>query len=553
VKGLTALVASDRACLAAIVLGGLLLVAPGLGARDLWDPDEPRTAAVTAAIVAGGSWAAPRLDDRPWLEKPPLYYWLAAAASLAAGRVDEATVRLPANAAAIACAIVVFLFGRELWGRRAGLLAAIVLLTTFDFAIEARWARPDMLLGLLLTLAAFAAWKACAAGAATRSPSAWAALFWGAVGLGILDKGPVALLPLAGAAVFAFARRRPAALGRLVGVWGVAAAALPVLAWTLAWSAAAGTPFPVGDVLARFALRVTAGVHHPHPPLHILSTLPLALLPWGALLPAAIAETWPRHGTDGRDERAAFVLSLLITDLALFAMSEEKRGIYLLPMVPLAALLVGRLWDVRLYPWDPPPPARAVAAGLAAWLAATGVAVVWVLALLARAAPGLERPAALLGAVGLAAAAAPLLLWRRAGAAGAIGLFGAGAALAVVVALHVVMPAIDPYKSPREFGRRVAAAAGDDPVAIFRDPHRGIAWYAGRPLVLLPTTDALNAYLAAPRRALVVSESEAWEGAAPATRTGARVVANGSVGHRDFVLVESAPASGAPPAARATP
>jgi 4-amino-4-deoxy-L-arabinose transferase-like glycosyltransferase len=553
VRAFAGLVASDRACLVTIVLGGLLLLAPALGGRDLWDPDEPRTAAVTAAMVAGGSWAVPLLDGRPWLEKPPLYYWLAAAASRAAGRVDEATVRLPANAAAIACAVVVFLLGRELWGRRAGLLAAVVLLTTLDFAIEARWARPDMLLGFLLSLAALAAWKACAPGAATRTPSAWAACFWGAVGLGILAKGPVALLPLAGVAVFAAAIGRPGVVVRLVTGWGLAAALVPVLGWALAWSAAAGASFPIGEVLARFARRFGEGVHHPRPPLHLLTTLPLALLPWTALLPAAIAEIWPRRTREGRDERAVFVLSMLITYIALFAMSAEKRGVYLLPIVPLSAVLVGRLWDVRLYPWEPPPPARAIAAGLLVWLAAIGAAVVWILARLATEAPGLQRPAALLGAVGLAAASAPILLWRRVGAAGAIGLFGGGAALAAFVALHAVMPAIEPYKSPRAFGGRVAAAAGADPVAIFRDPHRGIAWYAGRPLHLLPTTGSLEAYLAAPRRALVICETQAWERVAPDVATVARVVDHGRVGHRGFVLVESAPGAAAPPAARADP
>ena len=536
------LFASDRACLLAVVLAGLLLAAPGLGSRDLWDPDEPRTAAVTAAVVAGESWAAPRLDGRPWLEKPPLYYWLAAAASRAAGRVDEATVRLPANAAAILCAVVVFFLGRALWGRRAGLLAAIVLLTTFDFAIEARWARPDMLLALFLTFAALAAWKICAREGAARAPSAWAAAFWAAIGLGVLTKGPVALLPIAGVVVFAAATRRGAALRRLGVVWGPAVAALPIVAWALAWIAATGGPFPAGEVLARFGRRITDGIHHARPPLHLLTTLPLALLPWIALLPAAIAETWPRRSGD-RDERAPFVLSLLVAYVALFAMSAEKRGVYLLPIVPLAAILIGRLWDVRLYPWIPPPPARAIAAGLVAWLMAVGAAAVWVLARLAAEAPALLRPAALLTAVALAAAVAPLLLWRRAGAGGAVGLFAAGAALCSLVATHAVLPAIEPYKSPRAFGRRVAAAAGADPVGIFRDPHRGIAWYAGRPLAVLPTTEALAAFLSDPPRALVISEAQAWEAAAPRAGDGARIVERGRVGHRAFVLVEAGSAA----------
>jgi len=528
---------SDRACVLAVVLAGLLMLVPGLGSRDLWDPDEPRTAAVTAAIATGGAWAAPRLDGRPWLEKPPLYYWLAAAASRAAGRVDEATVRLPANAAAVLCAVVVFLLGRSLWGRRAGVLAAIVLVTSFDIMIEARWARPDMLLGLILTFAALAAWKVCAHQGATRVPSAWAAAFWAAIGLGVLAKGPVALLPIAGVLVFAAATRRGAVLRALGPWWGVAVAVVPVAAWVLAWGAATGTPFPAGAVLARFAQRLTDGIHHAHPPLHLMTTLPLALVPWVALLPAAIAETWPRREGD-RDERAVFILSLVITYVALFAMSAEKRGVYLLPVVPLTAILIGRLWDMRLYPWVPPPPARAIAAGLAAWLLVIGGATAWVLARLPSQAPALLRPAALLAGAALLAAAAPLALWRRAGAGGAIGLFAAGAALCSLLATHAVLPAIEPYKSPREFGRRVAAAAGADPVGIFRHPHRGIAWYAGRPLEVLPTIEALAAFLSGPPRALVVSEAQAWEAAAPRAGAGARIVERGRVGHRAFVLVE---------------
>ena len=540
------LFASDRACLLAVVLAGLLLLVPGLGSRDLWDPDEPRTAAVTAAIVSGESWVAPRLDGRPWLEKPPLYYWLAAAAARATGQVDEATVRLPANVAAVLCAVVVFLLGRSLWGRRAGVLAAVVLLTTFDFAIEARWARPDMLLGLILTFAALAAWKVCEREVLPRARSAWAAAFWAAIGLGLIAKGPVALLPIAGVLVFAAATRRAAVLRALGAGWGMAVAALPIAAWMLGWSVATGTPFPAAAVLGRFAQRLTEGIHHARPPLHLLTTLPLALVPWVALLPAAIAETWPRR-EGNRDERAVFILSLAIAYLALFAMSAEKRGVYLLPVVPLSAILIGRLWDVRLYPWLPPPPARAIAAGLAAWLLAIGAAAAWVLARLPAEAPALMRPATLLAGAALLAASAPLALWRRAGTGGAIGLFAAGAALCSLLATHVVLPAIEPYKSPRDFGRRVAAAAGPDPVGIFRDPHRGIAWYAGRPLEVLPTTASLAAFLSGPARALVVSEAQAWEAAAPRAGAGARIVERGRVGHRVFVLVEPDRAAGAGP------
>ncbi|HUD73200.1 MAG TPA: glycosyltransferase family 39 protein, partial [Dongiaceae bacterium] len=342
---------SDRASLLCVVLAALVLLVPGLGARDLWDPDEPRTALVTRDLAAGGAWAAPTLDGRAWLEKPPLYYWLAAAASRAAGRVDAASVRLPANLAAVLLAVTVFLFGRALWGRRAGLLAALVLVTTEDFLIESRWARPDMLLGLLLTIAALAAWKGAVEGEAR-----WTVIFWGALGLGILTKGPVALLPLAGVLAYAVAARDSGLLGRLRPASGIPMMLVPAAVWMAAWSTETGSRFPLGSILGRFAGRVGEGLHHAHPTSHLLTMLPLALLPWVAILPAAIAETWPGP-VRGRDRRSIFLYALLLADLTLFALSAEKRGVYLLPMTPLVALLVGRTWDLRLYAWDPPPPA----------------------------------------------------------------------------------------------------------------------------------------------------------------------------------------------------
>jgi 4-amino-4-deoxy-L-arabinose transferase-like glycosyltransferase len=444
--------------------------------------------------------------------------------------------------------VTVYFFGRSLWGRRAGILAALVLVTTEDFLIEARWARPDMLLGLLLTVATLAAWKAAgedarpgkdAAAAGARGDARWAAVLWGSLGLAILTKGPVGLLPLAGIALHAAAARDVAFLRRLRPARGALVMLLPAGVWMAAWSATTGERFPIGAILGRFATRFGEGIHHAHPPSHLFTTLPLSLLPWVALLPAAIAETWP--GSErGRDRRLIFLYSLLLADLTLFALSAEKRGVYLLPMTPLVALLVGRMWDLRLYAWDPPSPSRLLRAGILAWLVVVIGAAAIVLRQVRAAEPALLPAASWLAAAGLAGAVAPVLFYRRAGPGGAVGLFAAGAALAGLVATHVVLPAIDPYKSARRFGQEVAAQAGAAPVGILRDRHNGIAWYAGRSLTLLPGTEDLERFLADGDRRHVVADLPTWEaiarsGAVP----GAQVTAEGRVGHRRFVLIEA--------------
>jgi 4-amino-4-deoxy-L-arabinose transferase-like glycosyltransferase len=523
---------TDRACLLLVLATGLVLCATGLGRRDLWDPDEPRTALATAAIVSTGDWSVLRQDGRPWLEKPPLYFWLAAATSIAAGEVNELTVRLPGNAAAVLCSVVVFLLGRELWGRRAGALAAIVLLTTEDFVVESRWARPDMLLALLMTVAALAAW--CALRSSFRT--AWLLAFWVALGLAVLTKGPVGLLPLVALGVHLASTRGLGAARCLGAAWGVPIAALPTVLWALAWSRASGTTFPIGESLLRFGTRVAGGLHHPHPPLHLLTTLPLSLLPWVVMVPAAMFETFPRRGLR-RDDRSVFLYSFLIVYVVMFAMSVEKRGIYLLPILPFGALLIGRLWDLALFDWDPPPARRSIRLGLFVWLVAVAGASAHYLPRIAAADVDLLGPARLLAICAFVGVLLPIMFYRRLSPGGALGLFALGSAAGILVLACDVMPAINHDKSARQFAARVAALAGSREVGIHPDAHAGLSWYARRPLLLLPDRVAIARFLERPEMPLAVVEEGTWRDLGRAGPEPGRVVERGRVGHRSFVVV----------------
>ena len=524
---------SDRGCLLLVLCAALPLCGAGLGARDLWDPDEPRTALVTAGIARAGSWAVLHFGGQPWLEKPPLYYWLAAASG---GwlHAAETSLRLPSSLAAVLCAFAVFALGRQLFGRRTGVLAALVLVTCEDFAVEARWARPDMLLTLLLTCAALFAWLALE-GAGARG--AWAFLFWASVGLAILTKGPVGLLPLFGVGTFLLAARRWPDAARLRPAIGLPLALAPVSAWILAWSADAGRVFPLGEVLGRFGRRVGEGLHHPHPVWHLVVTLPLELVPWLALVPAAIWDAAPRRGA-ARDDRRTFLLSILIAYLVLFAASAEKRGVYLVPLVPIVSLLVGRLWDAALFDWDPHPLARPILAGLGLWLVVVAAAAAVYLPRLAREAPELLRPGWILAAAGLAGAALPLVLWRAIGPGGAISVFAAGAAAVCLAASLVAMPALDPLKSARTLGETVATAAGRDPVLFYPEAHAGIAWYAGVAPESVGDPATLGRALVSERRLLCVAEKDEWEAARRTLHVPWRLIGEGRVGHRTIVLIE---------------
>src|ERR1017187_7817763 len=69
----------------------------GLGAFGLLGADEPRYAQVAREMLGRNDWVSPTLNGKPWLEKPPLYYWQAmlsyrvGRALLPAKREDGAT------------------------------------------------------------------------------------------------------------------------------------------------------------------------------------------------------------------------------------------------------------------------------------------------------------------------------------------------------------------------------------------------------------------------------------------------------------------------------
>src|SRR5204862_343265 len=80
------------ACLAAL---SALVFLPGLGSSGRLSYHEAFVAQGAREILDSGGWAYPTIGGRPWLEKPPLPWWLTAVLGRGAGGVDEGVARLP--------------------------------------------------------------------------------------------------------------------------------------------------------------------------------------------------------------------------------------------------------------------------------------------------------------------------------------------------------------------------------------------------------------------------------------------------------------------------
>ncbi len=93
-----------------------------LGAAGLYDPNEGMYAEIPREMLVLGDWLTPHFNFIRYFEKPPLLYWLTAICYQLFG-ISEFSSRLVTALAATGGVGVVYAIGRDLWGRRAGLIS----------------------------------------------------------------------------------------------------------------------------------------------------------------------------------------------------------------------------------------------------------------------------------------------------------------------------------------------------------------------------------------------------------------------------------------------
>ena len=128
----------------------------GLAQFGLIGADEPRYAQVAREMLARRDWITPVLNGKPWLEKPPLYYWQAMLAFAVFGLTDWAA-RLPSAFDATAMVVAVYLFFRRYYAAVA-LDAALISASCAGVIAYARAASMDMALAATFAIAMLAWW-----------------------------------------------------------------------------------------------------------------------------------------------------------------------------------------------------------------------------------------------------------------------------------------------------------------------------------------------------------------------------------------------------------
>lgn len=470
--------------LVAAILLWALLVAIGLALRPPLPVDETRYLAVAWEMWRGGDYLVPHLNGAEYHHKPPLLFWLMTLGWAIMG-VSETWGRLVAPLFALGCVLLTARLARMIFPEQpevAG-IAPLALIGAAFFALFGTLTFFDALVAFF-TLLGLIGLVTAANGRGWRG---WT-LYGVSLGLGILSKGPVQLLDMAPAALLApfWVAQRPSAWWRWYGgfVLAVLGGSAIGLAWAVPAALHGSREFAYMLFLGQTTQRVVEAAWHERPfwwyvPLSFLLLFPW--LWWPSFFRSLFARgVWREPGT-------RFCVASLVPVFVAFSAISGKQPHYLLPLIPIFALLLGRLLvaasegrrfaDTRLARL--PPLALAFALGLG--LAVAALAPERVIAWRPRLAEVLPLgPTALIGALALAALGLAVALDRPRGATARVGSL-AGLTAALVVAAHLaVFPAMRPRFDVTSVAIELAKAQAESrPIAITYDYH-GQYHFVGR-------------------------------------------------------------------------
>ena len=336
-----------------------------LGSIGLLDKTEPMFAEAARQMVITGDWITPYWNQEVRFDKPPLTYWLIGLSFKIFG-INEWGARIPSALAAILVIVLVFYTLKNFAYPKSSWLAAwigsgIIALNPFWIA----WGRTsvsDIFLSSSISISLFSFFLGYAQsenspiflGLSTKKW--WYLGYWVFMSLGILAKGPVALV-LPGIIVVVFliyVKQLVQVIKEIPWVYGLLSFMIISIPWFIMITTAHGqeyinTFFGLHNI-QRFTTVVS---RHPGPWYYYIVVITVGLLPWSAYLPLALTELkfWKRYEvvhSSRSSQLGIFCLCWFSVIFLFFSASATKLISYILPSIPALAVIVTLFWNRRI-------------------------------------------------------------------------------------------------------------------------------------------------------------------------------------------------------------
>ena len=299
-------------------------------------------------MLESGDWTRPTCNGEPRLQKTPLSYWLVAGLAKITGRVDELTTRLPSVIFAVLSVGAILYFVNQWLTFRIAVISAGVWATSLGYIRYAHSARPEMALTFFVLLCFLSFYSAITEKNRNRQV-VYMLVFWISFALGNLAKGP-APLPLVLIPLFFYVAifRQWKKLFNWVSVVGLIIFLAIVLPWPLAIAHKLNWDLSLWkqEFVDRFFGDYDSGSDSF---CYYLPMMFLFILPWVAFLPMAIAAPFFKVWAHKR-QAMLFLWILFIADFAFLSLwGVGNRQHYILPIMPMMAILIGVLIEDMVF------------------------------------------------------------------------------------------------------------------------------------------------------------------------------------------------------------
>ena len=344
-------VASKKAVLTLIqvlIFAFLFMRLASLAMYPLFDTTEARYAEIARIMFETQNWVTPQFDyNVPFWGKPPMHTWLTAM-SFAWFGVSDFTARLPHFICGLLTAWMLYQFTLAHLNQTRALLATLILVSSMGFIISIGMVMTESALLLSVTLAMMSFWLCY-----QQQNNFYGYLFFASLGLGMLVKGPVAIVIVGIALVVWSVTQRcfVEAIKSLPWVIGIAvflSVSLPWYAWAEARSPGFLEYFIVGEHWQRFLVPEWSGdlygTAHDEPKGKIWLFWLVAAFPWSFIFLFQFVRQFyfrlnnVNHVIEKTIE--PYLLSWMVAPLLLFTFSSNILSAYVLPGFSAMAILV---------------------------------------------------------------------------------------------------------------------------------------------------------------------------------------------------------------------
>lgn len=354
-------------CSIALLLGlcGIFLFW-GLNFYPLLDVDETRYAIMSRDLSNSKDWNLLLLNSVPFLEKPPLYFWMVALSIKVFGKFSEFAVRFPIALISSFLIFFTYYFGKKILSRKFGLLSSIILLTSVFFLMLSHVAILDMVLTAGIASGLYCVFLSFYATDKYKKYCWWG--FWTFAGLGFLAKGILAVaIPIVVILIYGFLTKHLKEFFKPLNlIVGLVIFLLISMPWHIVMFQDYGWEFINEYFLKHHFARLinSAGLGRKHGFFYFIPIFIVAFMPWTFIFLTtafnglkrlverfknATGSIYTRiltalEAKDNAQELLLYSSIYFIVVFGVMSVASTKLPTYILPALPAAALITGYFW-----------------------------------------------------------------------------------------------------------------------------------------------------------------------------------------------------------------